>query len=463
VIWNATNEGPWYASGAISLLMRSILTISILPVCAQNSAPRSQSKSVTDEVIRFYQAKVSADPDDFRNYDRLSGAYIQKARETGDISYYELAEKGLKKSLELESVHEEAASAFVGLASVYFAEHRFSEAAAEAEKAIKLAPDALTAYATQGDAYLETGDYDRAAAIYRHFDDPSAAKAAESARYLKATRLSSLDWVQGRPEYAIERLIDATTLANGTHLHAENIAWTHFMLAEQYFQIGDLKHAEAAAQASFQIYPGYHRSLSEMGKIRAAQGRIADAIQNYTQAIAVIPLPIYAAALGDLYKKSGKEAEAEKQYALVEYIGKIGVLNQQVYNRELALFYADHNRDLGDSLSLAKKELEVRHDVYTWDALAWALLKNGQAAEAQKAMQKALALGTQDAMLFFHAAAIERELSNQDWVSHARKALAINPEFHIFYADQARQWLRETTGKSGSSDSAPKVTKLKEE
>jgi len=166
--------------------------------------------------------------------------------------------------------------------------------------------------------------------------------------------------------------------------------------------------------------------------------------------------------LADLDKKSGKDAEAEKQYALVEYIGKIGVLNRQVYNRELAVFYSDHNRHLSDSLSLARKELEIRHDVYTWDALAWALLKNGQAAEAQKAMQKALALGTQDAMLFFHAAVVERELDNKDWISHARKSLAINPEFHILYADQARQWLREIAGKPGGVDSAPDLIGLKE-
>ena len=417
-------------------------------------AVAGQSNSTTDQVIRFYQAKVNSDPDDIFNYDRLSSAYVQKARETGDISYYELAEKGLKKSLELESVHEEAAPAFGELAVVYFAEHRFSEAAVQADKAIKLAPDFMGAYATEGDAYFESGDYERAAATYSHFDDPAAKKSGDSSEYLKATRLSSLDWIHGKPAEAIQRLTAATHLANGIHLHLENIAWTQFMLAEQYFQTGDLKRAEAATQESLRIYPRYHRALSEMGKIRAAQGRVPDAIQNYTQAIAVIPLPIYAAALGDLYKKSGKDTEAEKQYALVEYIGKIGALNQQVYNRELAVFYADHNRHLSDSLSLAKKELEVRHDVYTWDALAWALLKNGQAAEAQKAMQKALAPGTQDAMLFFHEAAIERELGNPDWVSHARKALAVNPQFHVFYADQARQWLREarreTTGESGS-------------
>ena len=441
MIRRAIKCGPWCVSGAISLSAGFLLTLGISFAIGQSSAQLTPSKSTTDQIIRFYQAKVKGDPDDFLNYDRLSGAYIQKARETGDISYYELAEKGLTKSLELESTHEEAASAFVELAAVYFAEHRFSDAAMYAEKAIKLAPDALTAYATEGDAYLETGDYERAATIYRHFDDPAAAKARDSAQYLKATRLSSLDWIQGRTGSAIQRLTDATRLANSIHLHAENVAWTHFMLAEQYFQTGDLQRAEASTRESLRIFPGYHRALSEMGKIRAAQGRTADAIAGYRQALAVIPLPTYAAALGDLYKKAGNEPEAEKQYSLVEYIGKIGVLNRQVYNRELAVFYSEHDRHLAESLTLAKKELEVRHDVYTWDALAWALLKNGQPKAAHDAMLKALAQGTQDALLCFHAAAIERELSNQDWIDYARKALDVNPHFHVFYSDRTRQWL----------------------
>lgn len=37
---------------------------------------------------------------------------------------------------------------------------------------------------------------------------------------------------------------------------------------------------------------------------------------------------------------------------------------------------------LGEALDLARKELEVRGDIYTHDVLAWALYKNGRAADA---------------------------------------------------------------------------------
>jgi tetratricopeptide (TPR) repeat protein len=127
----------------------------------------------------------------------------------------------------------------------------------------------------------------------------------------------------------------------------------------------------------------------------------------------------------------------------------LGALNKQVYNRELAIFFANHDRHLPESLALAQKELQARHDVYSWDALAWALLKNDRTAEAHDAMQKALALGTQDPLLFFHAAAIGRKLSDPGATDFARKALAINPQFHVLYADEARRWL-SLSGSNGS-------------
>jgi hypothetical protein len=43
-------------------------------------------------------------------------------------------------------------------------------------------------------------------------------------------------------------------------------------------------------------YPNYHRALAWLGQLRAAQGRYAEAADLYRCAIAIIPLPVYAAA-----------------------------------------------------------------------------------------------------------------------------------------------------------------------
>ena len=165
----------------------------------------------------------------------------------------------------------------------------------------------------------------------------------------------------------------------------ESIAWTQFTLGEEFFQAGDLNNAELADQAALRTYPGYHLALAGPAKIRSAQGRFQDSIELYRKALAVIPLPAYAAALGDVYTKVGLSAEAKKEYELVEFIGYLSALSKTVYNRELAMFYSDRAMKLKESLGLARKELEVRGDIYTWDCLAWALYKT--TALAKRPMQ----------------------------------------------------------------------------
>jgi tetratricopeptide (TPR) repeat protein len=98
---------------------------------------------------------------------------------------------------------------------------------------------------------------------------------------------------------------------------------------------------------------------------------------------------------------------------------------------------------------LANKELEVRHDIYSWDILAWVLFKNGRVLEAADAMNKALALGTQDALLDFHAGMIEFQLGHFGRAQALLKsALALNPNFHLIYAEQARMTLAQLADSS---------------
>jgi tetratricopeptide (TPR) repeat protein len=152
---------------------------------------------------------------------------------------------------------------------------------------------------------------------------------------------------------------------------------------------------------------------------------------------------MFVAELGDIYNQAGNTAEAKKQYQLVEYIGRLGQINQVLHNRDLALFYADHDIKLDQALALAHKEFEVRHDIYTWDALAWALYKNGKYQEASDASEHALRPGTRDALLFFHAGMIASRLGQTSQAKERlQTALSINPGFHVIYAGVARQQLK---------------------
>jgi len=74
--------------------------------------------------------------------------------------------------------------------------------------------------------------------------------------------------------------------------------------------------------------------------------------------------------------------------------------------RTFALYLATRGESAELAVNLSKKELMSREDVFTHDALAWALAEAGYAEEAREQMELALAEGTQDARMFLHAAVI---------------------------------------------------------
>ena len=412
---------------------------------SQGSGGAQSGQHETDNTIRFFEWKVSQDSDDFFNYDRLGVAYIQKARETGDVEYYNLAERALKKSLELESTSPQAAPAKEHLATVYYANHRFGESLALAQEAIELNPTNSTPYALIGDARSEMGEYSAAWAAYRQLQNSRGSQTAASGfQYLEESRESAQCFLTGDTKAAIDHMRRAVDLSVGSRMARETIAWSYFTLGEDYFQAGNLTDAEAAYNDALKNYPDYHRALAGSAKVASAEGRLDEAIGLYRKAIGIIPLPAYAAALGDVYTRAEQPVEARKQYDLVEYIGRLNSFNRIVYNRELSAFYADHDIHPKEALELARKEFEVRHDIYTWDNLAWSLYRNNRQQEAAAAMKEALSLDTKDALLFFHAGMIyERLGDNEKARDYLQRAIALNPQFHLMHADVARATLQK--------------------
>src|SRR5579862_3853062 len=426
---------------------RTIQIIVLFMGCAAISSPLMAQWNSTDSLIKNLQAHVKLYPDDYAGFDNLGAAYLQKGRETGDAAYYELAKVALGKSLDLLSNDPAAVSAMTHMGVSSMAEHRFGDALAWAQNAIALGSGDPAPWAIAGDALADMGDYAQAAEAYSKLYNPQGSEGEKrSISYERESRMSYLRLISGDTPGAIQLMTSALNTSMETHMPAENIAWTQYQLGEELFQTGEISAAEKAYLAALDEYPGYYRALAGLGKVRTAQGKYSDAADLFKQALTVVPYPEYAAALGDIYQKIGQPEEAKKQYELVEFIGHLSEVNQQIHNRDLALFYADHELNLDQSLTLARKELEVRRDVYTWDVLAWSLFQNGKFAEAGSAIEDALAQGTPDPLIFFHAGMIYEKLGDLAKAeTYLERALEINPHFHIFYADTATQtlaWLK---------------------
>jgi hypothetical protein len=76
------------------------------------------------------------------------------------------------------------------------------------------------------------------------------------------------------------------------------------------------------------------------------------------------------------------------------------------------------------------------------DAYAWALHRAGRHTEARVAIDRALAHGTPDPRLLFHAGAIRVAQGDRDaGMILVRRALALNPAFDPVAAAEARTLL----------------------
>jgi tetratricopeptide (TPR) repeat protein len=391
-------------------------------------------RSSTDNQIGYYQHLLGRMPQNAKAYYGLGDALIRKARESGDPSYFNRAEEALKESLVLAPQN---GGVLRHLAFVYYSRHEFTAAIVYARQAVEIDPQDSDGFGVLGDALMESGQYLEARGAYQIMID-----LAES--FYSYSRTAGLKSVRGENTGAIGDLERAIAIGKATKQPAESIAWAEWQLGAEYFARGDLVAAEVYYRRSMESYPNYYRALAGLAQVRAAQKSYAEAIAFYQKAIAVLPMPEYAAALGEVFEKIGKPEQARQQYELVEYIGKLNSLNQVLYNRELAYFYADRGIKTKEGLELARRELDYRRDVYAYDVLAWNLYRNGENDQARYAMDKALRLGTQDAKLFYHAGMIHYGLGELAKAKEfLTRALAINPHFHVLFADEAADTLKE--------------------
>jgi len=397
----------------------------------EGSEPAPGMKS-TDEMIQFWQDRFSRDPRDFISLTFLGDALIRKARETGDVSEYQRADATLQKALKMHPNYE-VAQAY--LSTVKYVQHDFRSALDLASRVYKVHPDAVGALATMGDAQLELGQYPEAKAIYNELNQKSPSAPVYS-------RLARLTWLEGKPTDALNLMQQAIIDSDETGLSGENAAWYHFQMGELYFNTGNLEKAEAQYTDALKSFDHYYLALGGQGKVRAARGDYASAITFYEQAVRIIPQPDLIAALGDLYTLTGDSAKAKQEYDTVQFIGKLEAINQVIYNRQLALFYANHNINVQKSLEMSQNELKNRKDIYAYDTYAWALYKNQQYTDAAATMKNAMQLGTRDALLYYHAGMIYHALGESRQAEQfLSQALAINPHFDLLQAPIARRTL----------------------
>ena len=403
----------------------------ILALAASAQAPNPN----TDQLIQIYQGWVSKDPANISKKTLLAGAYIQKTRETSDFDYLNRASKILEGVLAEDEDYE--ALRLRNIIEVTL--HHFAQAADNARAMTALWPDDIQSLATLGDALLEMGQYHAA-------HDAFARMIELKPGLVSYNRMGFYYFITGDVERGIALMKSAV---ESSAKFPENKAWCLLELGNMYFKTYRWTEAEQIYKQAITTFPTSHAAHASLAAVHAAEGKLPEAIDEYKHAQSITPMVQYGGALYDLYQMTGKPEEAQRQADLIDVVARLESAGGLKANRALALIYANQERNLGQSLDLARADFDVRQDAYTSDVLAWALFKNHRVEDAWSASQAALKLGAPEALFYYHAGMIAAQKGDSSTAGrYLEKALKLNPGFDIKQALIARQTLAKLEQKS---------------
>ncbi len=407
----------------------------------RGAMPAAESSSQFAERVRFFEERLARNPDDIDILNSLSTFYLQRLRETGSFSDLDLARRASRRSLHVvPPIHN--VQGVMSRASSEFASHEFAAARDDAQLLTHLEGNG-TPYALLGDAEAELGNYQAAERAYAHL----RRVAGESDENV-ATRTARMALLRGANDAAKSSFSRALAIELArVSPSRELVAWYAWQLGDIGFFTGDYAGARVQYENALSVYPGYFRALASRGRLDAAEHQPARAIADYAAAIEKLPDPTFVAELGDVYAVAGDHAAAQREYDFVDAIGHLSVVNGVMYNRQLVMFDADHDRHALQAFRLAQREYETRRDILGADAVAWTAFKAGKITEAARAMHAALRMGTRDPRLLFHAGLIAQ---SQGKIRVARSyltdALHLSPEFDPLQASVARRTLHRLGG-----------------
>ncbi|HJS58808.1 MAG TPA: tetratricopeptide repeat protein [Vicinamibacteria bacterium] len=413
--------------------MFSTLVVAVGLAAGEPLAAQGTGASATPAERRIEQARqaLGKAPANSGGHVDLAMALARRARETSDPAFYAQAEKAISEALDLNPDGFEALKV---RAWVLLGQHRFGEARALAETLNKRVPDDVMVYGLLTDANVELGDYERAERACQWMLNlrPGNIPALTRAAYLRE--------LFGDVDGAMELMAQAldSTPASET----EDRAWLLTQMAHLRLMTGKAAEAEKLLDEALASFPAYHYALAQLAKVRAGQGRHAEAATLLRQRYDAAPHPENLYDLAVALERAGSGDAAKVAFAEFETKALAETHDADNANRELIFYYADHAQKAAEAVAVARREIARRRDLHTLDAHAWALFRNGRFAESRKVMERALAVGVREASILYHAGAIAAKLGERGPASERlRQSLELNAVSDVA-ADARRELAR---------------------
>jgi tetratricopeptide (TPR) repeat protein len=220
---------------------------------------------------------------------------------------------------------------------------------------------------------------------------------------------------------------------------AQGRAWYHFRLGELAFSEGAVAQAEGEERYALSQFPNFELAYRALARFCWAAKDWHCALDAATKAASVVPIPESLGYEADAQAALGDASGAAQTRSLIFAIERIGNA-YRLNDRLLAVYYAEHRLRPDDALRIAQREVAVRgEEIYAQDTLAWAAAMARRWQLADRAMRSAIRFDTQDPRIQFHAGMIAYHFRRYAQARRRlERALALNPQFDVFYADEAR-------------------------
>jgi tetratricopeptide (TPR) repeat protein len=377
----------------------------------------------TAAVVARLQADLRRRPGEPRLLTQLGVAYLARARETADPTWFTKATGVLGQASRLDP-SDPATMVARGLLDL--GRHQFRSALAWGTRAATANPDLADALGVVFDAQVELGRYQAAVVTAQAMVDRKPTQGS-------LARVSYARELLGDPAGAVAAMVQAAAAGGGS---ATDRAYVQTLIGNLHLGAGRLAPAEAAYRRALDGVDGYGLAEVGLARVAAARGDLAGAARLLAPAADRLPLPATVALLGDVRAALGDRAAAGDQYRLVRAIERLNRANGVAVDLELARFEADHARDPGAdparAVAMARRALADRPTIYGQDTLGWALRQAGRAGQALPHERAAVRLGTRDALLWYHLAATETDLGmTAPARHHLAEAFAISPYLSV--------------------------------
>jgi len=358
------------------------------------------------------EAAVATNPGDLTSLQALGVAHLRSASDS-NLGAYAQAEATFDRA---DAIAPGDPVTLVGRAMLANVLHRFRDGGELARRALANSPDLDVARVVLVDSLIETGDYESAERELRRLVETEAGASV-------LTRVSYLRELNGDLAGSIEAMRSAVTATTGFGFEAATIRQ---LLGGLKLQQGDSEGARREFERALELAPDLPLAVVGLARVEISEGRLGVARARLETFTANSGFHEAVELLGHLQTGRERAATFARLRQLVSAARDAG----EVVDSEFSRFEADYG-DPAEALRLAERGYRERpRHVGAIDALAWSRFRGGDVAGARALLDDARRLGTPNADLRWHAAAIYAASGEIDEATtELRAVIAAGPAF----------------------------------